>query len=289
MNRKKTGQDSLIKSRAKTTTRLKKAPPARRHSCGITLSTADSKSNPGLTLSSQNQPRTHTFAGGYKLEQELNAATQEGYRRWMGSQCYGAEYFVAANEARVANTQYCAKPTGEHNLIELDEARSETSGLESHKHEVVSMPKSSTSGLPRSRGMVDIASSCLPSGGVPNNLIGENWPRKKRGKDLDSARYLREQREKIHSQSSVTSASRLSHARTGQNKTYDKIFIICCRCNCWHDLPAKLYRQMSNTIKDSGASCVSTQNVECPYCRHEMRTTCCEGWRAIAKLEEQLH
>lgn len=51
-------------------------------------------------------------------------------------------------------------------------------------------------------------------------------------------------------------------------KPIAKLFVICCRCKYWHDLPSQMYRGM---VKNGGAT-------RCPYCLHGMETSCCSGY-----------
>ncbi|KAI5814171.1 hypothetical protein BZA77DRAFT_372509 [Pyronema omphalodes] len=50
-------------------------------------------------------------------------------------------------------------------------------------------------------------------------------------------------------------------------KPVAKLFVICCRCKYWHDLPSAMYRGM---VENGGAT-------RCPYCLHGMETACCSG------------
>lgn len=51
-------------------------------------------------------------------------------------------------------------------------------------------------------------------------------------------------------------------------KPIAKLFVICCRCKYWHDLPSVMYRGM---VENGGAT-------RCPYCLHGMEVTCCSGY-----------
>lgn len=50
-------------------------------------------------------------------------------------------------------------------------------------------------------------------------------------------------------------------------KPIAKLFVICCRCKYWHDLPSVMYRGM---VENGGAT-------RCPYCLHGMEVSCCAG------------
>ncbi|EDO03702.1 hypothetical protein SS1G_06183 [Sclerotinia sclerotiorum 1980 UF-70] len=73
-----------------------------------------------------------------------------------------------------------------------------------------------------------------------------------------------------------------------------KMFVICCGCKYFHDLPSKLYECMAKpeaVVKDEGlgVSGVVSTRVSCPWCGHGMSTRCCEGWAAVVVLKERLH
>ncbi|KAL0640625.1 hypothetical protein Q9L58_000294 [Maublancomyces gigas] len=51
-------------------------------------------------------------------------------------------------------------------------------------------------------------------------------------------------------------------------KPIAKLFVICCRCKYWHDLPSVMYRGM---VENGGAT-------RCPYCLHGMEVSCCAGY-----------
>ncbi|RPA97291.1 hypothetical protein L873DRAFT_1810123 [Choiromyces venosus 120613-1] len=55
-------------------------------------------------------------------------------------------------------------------------------------------------------------------------------------------------------------------------KPIAKLFVICCRCKYWHDLPSIMYRAM---VENGGAT-------RCPYCLHGMEATCCSGYLSPA-------
>ncbi|KAL2063246.1 hypothetical protein VTL71DRAFT_5051 [Oculimacula yallundae] len=73
-----------------------------------------------------------------------------------------------------------------------------------------------------------------------------------------------------------------------------KMFVICCQCKYFHDMPSKIYECMAkpdNVITDSnlGVSGVISTSVKCPWCAHGMSTSCCEGYAAVVYLSERLH
>ncbi|KAM0455381.1 hypothetical protein ACHAPV_000681 [Trichoderma viride] len=74
-----------------------------------------------------------------------------------------------------------------------------------------------------------------------------------------------------------------------------KMFVECCGCKYFHDMPSNLYEAMANpeaVIRPRGnvgfAGAVS-MTVKCPWCSHEMSTKCCAGYAAMVYVKERLH
>lgn len=74
-----------------------------------------------------------------------------------------------------------------------------------------------------------------------------------------------------------------------------KMFVECCGCKYFHDMPSNLYEAMANPeaiIRPRGnvgfAGAVS-MTVKCPWCTHEMSTKCCAGYAAMVYVKERLH
>lgn len=74
-----------------------------------------------------------------------------------------------------------------------------------------------------------------------------------------------------------------------------KMFVECCGCKFFHDMPSNLYEAMANpeaVIRPRGnvgfAGAVS-MTVKCPWCSHEMSTKCCAGYAAMVYVKERLH
>lgn len=74
-----------------------------------------------------------------------------------------------------------------------------------------------------------------------------------------------------------------------------KMFVECCGCKFFHDMPSNLYEAMANPeaiIRPRGnvgfAGAVS-MTVKCPWCSHEMSTKCCAGYAAMVYVKERLH
>lgn len=87
-------------------------------------------------------------------------------------------------------------------------------------------------------------------------------------------------------------------------KPVAKLFVICCKCKFWHDLPSHLYELMAVPQKLSrrdcdeagaGSSSAGAKEgrldtmVQCPWCQHPMTTWCCAGWTTVVYLHERHH
>ena len=124
------------------------------------------------------------------------------------------------------------------------------------------------------------------------------------------------------SSSAIPSPLRLSPSPSPSSealspKPMAKMFVICCRCKYWHDMPSKLYEAMAIPRKindgdkiaksigarrwsDSGKERERSKGkegmegkvyteVSCPWCAHGMSTACCAGWTAVVYLHERHH
>ncbi|ESZ97346.1 hypothetical protein SBOR_2276 [Sclerotinia borealis F-4128] len=148
-----------------------------------------------------------------------------------------------------------------------------------------------------------IMSSPVPNGGESSNSNGNSSSSEK---DLNtgSSQYLRSARLAIppknglrssaHQHSAATSAQSLHSNGQGGMEPMAKMFVICCGCNYFHDLPSKLYECMAKpeaVVKDEGlgVSGVVSTRVSCPWCGHGMSTRCCQGWAAVVVLKERMH
>lgn len=100
---------------------------------------------------------------------------------------------------------------------------------------------------------------------------------------------------------------------TSDDKPMAKMFVICCKCKYWHDLPSHLYEAMAlprniNVTDDIMESAGAKKDrerkgkgkakeiegkvfttVKCPWCEHGMNTACCAGWTAIVYLHKRHH
>lgn len=73
-----------------------------------------------------------------------------------------------------------------------------------------------------------------------------------------------------------------------------KMFVECCGCHFYHDMPSKLYECMAKpdaVVEDRnlGISGAITTMVKCPWCQHNMTTKCCAGYAAVVYVKEKLH
>ncbi|KAI9648383.1 hypothetical protein NHQ30_003016 [Ciborinia camelliae] len=121
----------------------------------------------------------------------------------------------------------------------------------------------------------------------------------------DSSQYLRSARLAIPPKKGLRSSSTPQHTAASSAQSLHsngqggvepmaKMFVICCGCNYFHDLPSKLYECMARpeaVVKDEGlgVSGVVSTRVSCPWCGHGMSTKCCQGWAAVVVLKERLH
>ena len=85
-------------------------------------------------------------------------------------------------------------------------------------------------------------------------------------------------------------------------KPVAKLFVICCTCHYWHDLPSKLYEAIAlpQTVSHPSVNGNGTHNkggevevyetaVRCPWCEHPMTTACCQGWTGVVYLRARHH
>ncbi|PHH68005.1 hypothetical protein CDD82_923 [Ophiocordyceps australis] len=74
-----------------------------------------------------------------------------------------------------------------------------------------------------------------------------------------------------------------------------KVFVECCSCKFYHDMPSNLYEAMANpegvlSGRDTlGYSGSISMTIKCPWCKHEMSTKCCAGLAAMVYVKERLH
>lgn len=74
-----------------------------------------------------------------------------------------------------------------------------------------------------------------------------------------------------------------------------KVFVECCSCKFYHDMPSNLYEAMANPegvlspADKCGYSGALSMTVKCSWCKHEMSTRCCAGLAATVYIKERLH
>ena len=133
---------------------------------------------------------------------------------------------------------------------------------------------------------------------------------------------LEKERSSKRSSSAIPSPLRLSPSPSPSSgalspKPLAKMFVICCRCKYWHDMPSRLYEAMaiprnivdgdkiaksigarrwsdSGREKEKGKGKEGCEGkvyteVTCPWCAHGMSTACCAGWTAVVYLHERHH
>lgn len=79
---------------------------------------------------------------------------------------------------------------------------------------------------------------------------------------------------------SSPSVSRPGSSGTGSGpKPLGKLFVVCCNCEYWHDLPSQMYYEMHEM------AC----SVNCVYCLHKMEVKCCSGYSCAVYVLEKHH
>ncbi|KAF7911079.1 uncharacterized protein EAF01_002587 [Botrytis porri] len=146
-----------------------------------------------------------------------------------------------------------------------------------------------------------LMSSSALNGGESSNS-NSNSSSSEKDNSNDSSQYLRSARlaipprngPRMSNQLAASSAQSLHSNGQGGIEPMAKMFVICCGCNYFHDMPSKLYECMAKpeaVVKDEGlgVSGVVSTRVSCPWCGHGMSTKCCEGWAAVVVLKERMH
>lgn len=79
------------------------------------------------------------------------------------------------------------------------------------------------------------------------------------------------------------------------HKPVAKVFVECCSCKYYHDMPSKLYEAMADPkavldpMEQSAFAGSISMTVKCPWCKHEMTTNCCAGYAAMVYIRKKLH
>lgn len=74
-----------------------------------------------------------------------------------------------------------------------------------------------------------------------------------------------------------------------------KMFVICCECQRYHDIPARLYKTMLNPGgvfsggETRGFEDRVCMTVKCSWCDHQMSTKCCPGVSGVLEVQERVH
>lgn len=83
-----------------------------------------------------------------------------------------------------------------------------------------------------------------------------------------------------------------------------KLFVICCKCRFWHDLPSKQYAVIAvprdpsrapneegkvNNAPANGKAAEDPHSLPCTWCDHGMTNLCCAGWTTVVYLQQRLH
>jgi hypothetical protein len=95
----------------------------------------------------------------------------------------------------------------------------------------------------------------------------------------------------------VPTSTQISDARAAQSQEpFAKMFVVCCKCSIFHDLPSKIYEVMAgagNGNQETGGGMfdqtTKTVPCPCPWCRHAMTVKCCAGYAAVVYIRERFH
>ncbi|KAH6884543.1 hypothetical protein B0T10DRAFT_131880 [Thelonectria olida] len=71
-----------------------------------------------------------------------------------------------------------------------------------------------------------------------------------------------------------------------------KMFVVCCECKRYHDIPVQLYKTMLNpggVFGSGGFEDRVCMTVKCSWCDHQMSTKCCPGVSGILDIQERVH
>ena len=131
----------------------------------------------------------------------------------------------------------------------------------------------------------------LPVGASSASYLRDAANRAKRQPPGSSLRPMPPSRHRTFNTSSLQDGA----LGTQQQKPVAKMFVICCKCKFWHDLPSKVYEAMAmprrileNEVEGAMEGEVDTV-VRCPWCEHGMSTQCCAGWTTVVYLHERHH
>jgi hypothetical protein len=106
---------------------------------------------------------------------------------------------------------------------------------------------------------------------------------------------LSHQRNQSSTGTSASSASTTAHSAVVDGEPIAKMFVECCACKFYHDMPSKLYEAMAHpedvvpTTDNVAFAGALSMTVRCPWCKHDMSTKCCAGLAAMVYVKERLH
>lgn len=223
--------------------------------------------------------------------------------------------------------QTLVKPDRKSPTASLASSRSSLGGppSSSGKHSLCSSPQFPTPSPPSTRPSSDDGNS-LPVGASSLNYTPKAALRSSDHNHSapGSGSLLRPgsapRRSTMSATSSVGGPGLGSAAAATQIKPLAKMFVICCKCKFWHDLPSALYKEMAMSRpivgdehehdpegldlrhRDLNQKSESERrgstgkvhgrvetSVQCPWCQHGMSTTCCAGWSCVVYLHERHH
>ncbi|KAG6117832.1 hypothetical protein E4U13_000752 [Claviceps humidiphila] len=84
------------------------------------------------------------------------------------------------------------------------------------------------------------------------------------------------------------------HLATRDRDPIAKVFVQCCSCTHYHDMPSNLFKAMSNpegvfsSDDKCGYSGALSMTVRCSWCKHEMSVRCCSALSTVVYIQERL-
>lgn len=144
--------------------------------------------------------------------------------------------------------------------------------LQEARRAAPSSPRSPTA-IPNGKSSTALANSIMGPP-VPRSFALANRPKPSGGPAVPTMRH--------------------SNLDTTGLKPIAKMFVECCSCKFYQDMPSRVYEAMArpeDTVRDKrlGVSGQVTTCVKCPWCSHNMSTQCCAGYAAVVYLKEKLH
>lgn len=141
------------------------------------------------------------------------------------------------------------------------------------------------------------------SNSAPNLAPGRSWghrPLSHHALGTETALAQRDPRRELGNRMSTQGPFSYAGAEKELDKPLAKMFVICCSCRFWHDLPSRVYEAMAVTktlqrektqLRDEGEVEEAKLDtlVECPWCQHHMSIECCAGWTAVVYLHQRHH